>query len=150
MKNRMWRWGLAALLASLCPGPPAFAAGDDEDEKKKPRQQIPATGEEDSDIATPRQLPPRPAPPTVGDATATVTPGPRRQVPFPVRPGAQLQVAPGAHYRANGLHTMLLGEHYRRTWATPVQVQVLDLATFGGGLKPVKKGGGKQTLSLTL
>jgi hypothetical protein len=30
----------------------------------------------------------------------------------------------------------------------PIEVEVLDLATFGGGLKPTKKGGGKQTKSL--
>jgi hypothetical protein len=43
----------------------------------------------------------------------------------------------------------VLGEHYRRAWTTPVNVQVLDLRTFGGGLEAKKKGGGKQTLSLT-
>jgi hypothetical protein len=147
MKTWLWRWGLTALVASsLGVG---FANASEPDKKQDGRRQVPATGEEDSDLPTPRQLPPPPKPPALGDAQASATPGPHRQVPFPVRPGAQLQVAPGEHYTANGLHSWLLGSHYRRAWATPVQVQALDLGTFAGGLKPVKRGGGKQTLSLT-
>ena len=33
-------------------------------------------------------------------------------------------------------------------WITPIRVEVLDLGTFAGGLKPVKEGGGLQTQSL--
>jgi Omp85 superfamily domain len=58
--------------------------------------------------------------------------------------------APGAHYRAGGLHRFLLGSEYRSLWSTPVSVPVLDLRTYGGGLRPVSKGGGKQTKSLLL
>jgi hypothetical protein len=148
MKTRVWRWGAAALIASLCPGAPSIASAQEQDEKdKKKKQLLAATGEEDSDAGTPGQLPAPPAKPAVADGLST--PKPKPQVTFPVQPGAQIQVAPGAHYAANGLHTMLLGEHYRPAWTTPVQVKVLDLAKFAGGLKPVKKGGGKQTLSLT-
>ena len=45
-------------------------------------------------------------------------------------------------------HDWLLGEHYRKEWATPVKFQVLDLAHDKGGLVPYKTGGGKQTASL--
>ena len=56
--------------------------------------------------------------------------------------------APGPEYRASGLHQMLLGKEYRSLWTTSVSVPVLDLRTFAGGLRPVSKGGGKQTKSL--
>jgi hypothetical protein len=64
-------------------------------------------------------------------------------------PRTQL-VTPGARYAAGGLKTFVFGSHYRRLWTTSVRVEVLDLHTFAGGLKPVKKGGGhgKQTLSI--
>jgi hypothetical protein len=59
-------------------------------------------------------------------------------------------LAPGPHYRAGGLHSLLLGSEYRSLWTTPISVPVLDLKTFGGGLHPVSKGGGQQTKSLLL
>lgn len=58
--------------------------------------------------------------------------------------------APGPEYRAGGLHQFLLGKEYRSLWTTPVSVPVLNLRTFAGGLRPVSKGGGKQTKSLLL
>jgi hypothetical protein len=58
--------------------------------------------------------------------------------------------APGPHYRAGGLHRLLLGSEYRSLWATPIRVPVLDLRTFAGGLRPLSKGGGQQTKSLRL
>ena len=56
----------------------------------------------------------------------------------------------GAQYRAAWLHRLLLGAHYRDLWTTPLQVDVVDLARFGGGLTPLKRGGGRQTKSLRL
>src|SRR5438046_250127 len=56
----------------------------------------------------------------------------------------------GAQYRAAWLHRLLLGAHYRDLWTTPLQVDVVDLAHFGGGLTPLKRGGGRQTKSLRL
>ncbi len=61
----------------------------------------------------------------------------------------RLQAA-GPRYRASGLHRLLFGPEYRSLWSTPISVPVLDLRTFGGGLKPVSKGGGQQTKSLLL
>jgi hypothetical protein len=58
--------------------------------------------------------------------------------------------APGAHYRAGGLHRFFLGSEYRALWSTPITVPVLDLRTYSGGLRPVSRGGGKQTRSLLL
>ena len=57
-------------------------------------------------------------------------------------------VIPGAQYRAGWLHRLFLGNHYRDLWTTPVRAEVLDLDSFGGGLKVTERGGGKQTKSL--
>ena len=72
------------------------------------------------------------------------------QTAAPPTPGGgdSVVVTPGAHYRAGGFHTLFFGKHYRNLWTTPIRVEVLDLATFAGGLRPTKRGGGKQTRSL--
>ncbi|MEA2765650.1 MAG: hypothetical protein QOK07_2054 [Gemmatimonadaceae bacterium] len=57
-------------------------------------------------------------------------------------------VVPGEIYRAGHFHQALLGKNYRDEWTTPIKVPVLNLRTFHGGLKPDKKGGGAQTVSL--
>ncbi len=44
----------------------------------------------------------------------------------------------------------LLGADYRDLWTTPIEVEVLDLQTFAGGLTPVMRVGGMQTLGLAL
>jgi hypothetical protein len=64
------------------------------------------------------------------------------------RPGAKVKVVAGPGYKAGPLHRFFLGSDYRRTWTTPVTVEVLDLGSYAGGLKPEKQGGGKQTISL--
>ncbi|HET7274880.1 MAG TPA: BamA/TamA family outer membrane protein [Longimicrobiaceae bacterium] len=51
-------------------------------------------------------------------------------------------------YAADGLKRWLLGSDYRDLWTTPIRVPVLDLDTFAGGLEPVERGGGMQTISL--
>ncbi len=67
-----------------------------------------------------------------------------------LRPGGFVTIAPGAHYRASGLHRALFGAHYRDLWTTPIRVEVLDLATYAGGLTATRRGGGKQTSTLRL
>jgi hypothetical protein len=62
---------------------------------------------------------------------------------------ARHRVTPNEEYRAGPLHRALFGTGYRRLWATPIEVEVLDLGQFSGGLRPKKTGGGKQTHSLT-
>lgn len=49
-----------------------------------------------------------------------------------------------------GLHRRLLGESYRRVWATPVRMRIFRLAQEKGGLKILEKGGGLQTKSLRM
>jgi len=73
---------------------------------------------------------------------------------FPLRPAAQesagstVVTAAGEQYRAGAFHRWTLGRHYRDLWTTPIEVEVLDLSTFAGGLTPTRVGGGRQTKSL--
>jgi hypothetical protein len=62
--------------------------------------------------------------------------------------GQTVTVVPGEQYRAGAVHRFFLGSGYRKLWTTPIEVPVLDLTTFAGGLKVDEKGGGKQTKSL--
>lgn len=59
-------------------------------------------------------------------------------------------VVPGARYAKGGTYQFFFGRRYRDLWTTPLRVPVLDLARFAGGLTPLRKGGGTQTLSLRL
>ena len=70
--------------------------------------------------------------------------------PPPAASSTKTKVVAAPRYKAGPIHKFLLGPTYRRLWTTPVAVEVLDLSRFGGGLKPVKKGGGagKTTRSL--
>ncbi|GAA4023305.1 hypothetical protein GCM10022409_03920 [Hymenobacter glaciei] len=58
----------------------------------------------------------------------------------------------GRHYNQHsGFYYLFLGRHYRRVWAAPVRMPVLNLATAApGGLQPGKTGGGYQSISMTL
>jgi hypothetical protein len=53
-------------------------------------------------------------------------------------------------FKINGGRTLMMGANYRKEWKTPIRVPVLNLTTESGGLKPVKRGGGKQTRSLRM
>src|SRR4051812_26220253 len=63
-------------------------------------------------------------------------------------PVITVTVTPGARYQAGWLHSFFLGEHWREAWATPIEVPVLDLGTFDGGLRPDSQGGGLETKNL--
>ncbi|HEX2203654.1 MAG TPA: hypothetical protein VHG91_10165 [Longimicrobium sp.] len=60
------------------------------------------------------------------------------------------EVRAGERYRAGGLRRALLGESYRPEWVRPVRVEVLDPASFAGGLTVLQEGGGLSTESLRL
>lgn len=60
----------------------------------------------------------------------------------------KVRVIPGEEYRAGWLHRFFFGSNWRDLWATQIAVDILDLDSFAGGLKPVKRGGGFQTKSL--
>jgi hypothetical protein len=57
-------------------------------------------------------------------------------------------VVAGPDFAADGFHRSVLGDNYRDVWTTPIKVPILDLHSFAGGLKPLKEGGGQQTISL--
>src|SRR5690606_16375572 len=57
-------------------------------------------------------------------------------------------LAAGPEYKAGKFKKWILGDHYRKEWATPVTVPLLDFQRENGGLEIIKKGGGNQTISL--
>jgi hypothetical protein len=69
------------------------------------------------------------------------------ETPSDLGPDSVLIMA-GAEYSAGWMHRLFFGDHYRDTWTTEVKIPTLDLDTTFDGLKPLKKGGGRQTKSL--
>jgi hypothetical protein len=59
-------------------------------------------------------------------------------------------VVAGDRYHAGGFHRFLLGSDYRHLWTAPVEIPELNLHAVAGGLRPVKRVGGQQTLGLAL
>lgn len=51
---------------------------------------------------------------------------------------------------AGMMKRIFLGDHYRKVWAEPVALKILNLDSVAGGLTPIKLGGGMQTKSLRL
>ena len=64
----------------------------------------------------------------------------------PINLDETVVLAANEQYDRGPLQRLILGGHNRDVWATPVEVPVLDL----GSLRPIKRGGGQQTLSLRL
>jgi hypothetical protein len=64
------------------------------------------------------------------------------------RPVRTVPIAPG--YTAGGFHRWLWGSDYRPLWAAGVSVEVLNLQTFAGGLKPLFRVGGQETKGLAM
>lgn len=59
-----------------------------------------------------------------------------------------IAVAGNPELEAGSFMRFLMGDNYRKEWTTPVKVEVLDISKERGGLKPTKRGGGKQTKNL--
>lgn len=62
----------------------------------------------------------------------------------------QATVYPPEMGRKSKTHNFLFGEHYREYYVKPIQAKTVLLDTLYGGVKPVKMGGGHQTMSLRL
>ena len=60
------------------------------------------------------------------------------------------KIAVGPHYWKGGLHRLFLGKDYRKLWAQPIEVEILNLENEAGGLSPVMTVGGQQTMGLAL
>ncbi|HEY2941389.1 MAG TPA: hypothetical protein VGN09_03045, partial [Vicinamibacteria bacterium] len=78
----------------------------------------------------------------------SVLPVPARAQVKDATPGQTVVVTAGAHYKAGGLHRFFLGDDYRDLWTMPIRVEVLDLRTYAGGLKPAFRVGGQETKGL--
>ena len=50
----------------------------------------------------------------------------------------------------SGFYKFLFGDYYRDYYSLPIEVKVASLDTLYGGLKPVREGGGHQSVSLRL
>lgn len=60
-------------------------------------------------------------------------------------------VIANAKYNEVGkFHRKVFGENYRKEWAAPTKVPVIRISEVSGGLTPIKRGGGMQTISLRL
>ena len=75
-------------------------------------------------------------------------------IPFGLR-GANKQTdtvatANTSYNEAGGFKRLFLGQHYRKEWATPVTLKILNMDSVAGGLTVIKAGGGHQTKSLRL
>lgn len=57
-------------------------------------------------------------------------------------------IAANPEYAKSSMGRFFLGSHYRKEWITPVTVPYIDLKTYEGGIRPLSKGGGKQTITI--
>jgi hypothetical protein len=63
---------------------------------------------------------------------------------------SSITIAADKELSGNAISKFLVGTNYRKEWVQPVTVPVFDIGHEQGGMKPIKKGGGKQTKSLQL
>ncbi len=89
------------------------------------------------------------------DTSAVDTVAPERLADQPTPPytfasRGTVRLAAGERYQVDSFRRWILGEHYRDVWAMPINVPVIDLEQTAGGLTPIQKGGGLQTVSLRL
>src|SRR3954469_23169069 len=68
--------------------------------------------------------------------------------PTPLGESDRVIVVPGARYRAGSVQRLFLGSQWRDAWDTPIDVPILDLDAFDGGLTPQRQGGGNETFNL--
>lgn len=52
--------------------------------------------------------------------------------------------------KKSAFHKFLFGQHYRKYYSLPIQAPTAVLDTLKGGLKPVREGGGHQSISLRM
>jgi hypothetical protein len=83
-----------------------------------------------------------------GALVLALAPGAARVEAGDALPTRRMAIGPG--YGAGAFHRWLWGSDYRDLWTTPVQVEVLDLASTGGGLTPVQEFGSSETLVLAM
>ncbi|MBX2840435.1 MAG: outer membrane protein assembly factor, partial [Flammeovirgaceae bacterium] len=62
----------------------------------------------------------------------------------------KVKIIAGPEYKMSNFGEFWLGQHYRKSWTTPVEVPYLNMFTTFNGLTVEKKGGGRQTTSLKM
>lgn len=65
-----------------------------------------------------------------------------------IKPQETAQIYPDKYLDKSSFHTFLWGDRYRKYFGTKVTVHSVDLTQYLGGLTPVRKGGGHQSMSL--
>ena len=50
--------------------------------------------------------------------------------------------------KVSGLHRTFFGENYRKEWSADTKLPYIKISEVAGGLKPLRLGGGHQTVSL--
>ncbi|WP_294960812.1 metallophosphoesterase [uncultured Flavobacterium sp.] len=50
----------------------------------------------------------------------------------------------------SAFHRFLFGQHYRKYYSTPIEATTATVDTLKGGLKPIREGGGHQSVSLRM
>jgi hypothetical protein len=64
-------------------------------------------------------------------------------------PADSITIAIAPEYNeVSAFHRKFLGENYRKLWATPVRMRILNISKERGGLQIVQLGGGNQTKSI--
>ncbi|NTU67398.1 MAG: hypothetical protein HGB02_00810 [Chlorobiaceae bacterium] len=62
---------------------------------------------------------------------------------------ATVRVVPDAGIKTGQFEILLHGREWRRLWTTPIEIPILDLRTFAGGLAPIEEGGDHLSRSLS-
>jgi hypothetical protein len=63
-------------------------------------------------------------------------------------PAQTVEQAPGEQFRAGGVYRFFFGNGYRKLWTTPIEVPVLDLHEYDGGLIPIGRTVSRQVRGL--
>jgi hypothetical protein len=63
-------------------------------------------------------------------------------------PAQTVEQAPGKQFQAGGVYRFFFGNGYRKLWTTPIEVPLLDLHEFDGGLTPIGRTVSQQVRGL--
>lgn len=86
------------------------------------------------------------SPPTAADRYEA----PKNYPNYPIRQDTVIAPLVCDDYTRSGIGRSVLGDHYRDAYGLALKLPVLDLSTHKGGLRPIKVGGGSQTVTLRL
>jgi hypothetical protein len=108
-------------------------------------------GEEDADTLRMSSVPrPQPLNQTVYEGELDVFEPQYEIEPYEFYYDSTVVITAGARYDVSAFHEVIFGEGYRDLWEAPVRVPVINLERTAGGLTPMQRGGGLQTISLRM